>query len=296
MKKIFILSIMAILFLVPLTGAVNVTNSIKDDINSAVENVLNADFTHTVLAEYGSKNTCPLCPPASNQLYDIYNSGDYDFYYVTLVYLEEGGTPLNVIRRLQELEISGVPDVHFDGKYMNVPGKQSNDQPYRNAINQSGEREVPDIDIDIDVSWLGFGTLKITVAVYDNEIEEFKGYLRTYIVEEESRWDDQSGNPYHYAVLDIPINRNLALVRNKPRPIGGSYEFTKTWLGALHGFGDITKENIMIIGAVFDKDSEVVQTASATPSSSGSMPHHVFRIFLEKFPNVFPIIKHLFGL
>ena len=296
MKKIFILSIMAILFLVPLTGAVNVTNFIKDDINSAVENVLNADFTHTVLAEYASKNTCPLCPPASNQLYDIYTSGGYDFYYVTLVYLEEGGTPLNVVRRLQELEIGGVPDVHFDGKYMNVLGKQSNDQPYRNAINQSGEREVPDIDIDIDVSWLGFGTLKITVAVYDNEIEEFKGHLRTYIVEKESRWDDQSGNPYHYAVLDIPINRNLALTRSKPRPIGGSYEFTKTWFGALHGFGDITKENILVIGAVFDKDSEAVQTASATPSSSGSMPHPFFLGFLEKFPNVFPIIKHLFGL
>ena len=178
-------------------------------------------------------------------MYSIYNAGDLDFYYVTLVW-NKGN--FNVRGRLNELGASYTPDVFFDGKYKHILGSQNDEQPYRNAINQSGEREVPDIDVDVDVLWKGGGTLKITVVVYDNEIEEFKGHIRTYIVEKESRWNDQSGDPLHYAVLDIPIDRNLNyLAKSRLRSIGDTYTFTKTWYGALFGFGDITKDNCMVI-------------------------------------------------
>ena len=293
MKKIFILSVMAIIVILPLSGAVNVTNSIKDDTNSAVENVSNADFTHTVLIEFGAQTTCGPCNTASDQLYSIYNAGDLDFYYVTLLVDNNNSNVRD--RSLNELGVTSIPVVFFDGKYKHILGSQNDEQPYRNAINQSGEREVPDIDVDVDVLWKGGGTLKITVVVYDNEIEEFKGHIRTYIVEKESRWNDQSGDPLHYAVLDIPIDRNLNyLAKSRLRSIGDTYTFTKTWYGALFGFGDITKDNCMVIAAVFDKDTDyAVQTASAVPVSSGlshhrfsSPPYTIFIRFLEQFPTL----------
>ena len=78
MKKIFILFVMAMIIIMPLVGSVNITRSSR--------NISNEDSTHAVLAEYGTLTTCPHCPAASSQLNDIYDSGDYDFYYVSLVY------------------------------------------------------------------------------------------------------------------------------------------------------------------------------------------------------------------
>jgi len=295
---------MAIIISMPISGAVNLTKSSKINENTAIENLSNEDFTHTVLAEFIGSDSCPHCPTANSQFNSIYNSGDYDFQYVSMVFCDDMNA--NIYGRIQELGTEAVPDAHFDGKYMNVHGKQVDEQPYRNAIVQSGEREVPDIGLDLDVEWKGGGTIKITVNVQNNEPEEYNGHLRVYITEIESRWNDVNGNPYHFAALYIPIDRSLAVskqsyvVKQQGQPIpldGDTYTFTKTWFGAIHGFGDITQDNIMVIASVFDKDTDyAVQTASATPSLSGSMPHPVLQSFFEKFPNAFPIIRSLFKL
>jgi hypothetical protein len=256
---------MAFIVLMPIAGASDVLLINKNDVITPM-NISNENFTHVVFAEYGTLTTCPPCVTASDQLYSIYESGDLDFYYVSLVY-DEGN--LNVIERLQDLGVVGVPDVYFDGGYRRILGGQLDENPYRTAITQSGEREVPDIDIDVDVVWLGDGKLDITVTVTNNEVEEFGGHLRTYVVEKESRWNDNGGNPYHYAVLDIPIDKSLALLSSQVKPCGDTYTFTKKWFGSLYGFGDITQENIIVIASVFDKDTEYsVQTAAAEPTTA----------------------------
>jgi len=151
-----------------------------------------------------------------------------------------------------------------------IIGKQDDEQPYRNAIQQCGNRDVPDIDVDVNVQWKGNAILKISVTVQNNEPEDYNGYLRVYIVEIESRWNDASGNPYHFGVLYIPIEKSLAMPRAQVKPLGDSYTFTRTWIGALYGFGDVTQDNVMVIASVFDPDSDyAVETAADTPTSSG---------------------------
>jgi len=270
MKKIFILSVMAMIIIMPLVGSVNITRSSR--------NISNEDSTHAVLAEYGTLTTCPHCPAASSQLNDIYDSGDYDFNYVSLVYnVGSDITKYKVSKRAhEELGITGVPDVYFDGKYKYVLGEQNDDQPYRNKITTCGSRDVADIDLDVEVVWQGNAVLKITVTVQNNEPEDYNGQLRVYVVEPVSRWDDQQGNPYHFGVLDIPVDRSLAASRSltmqqdvQPCPLGDTYEFSKTWYGSLIGYNDITQDNIMVIAAVFDKNTDyAVQTASARPADT----------------------------
>lgn len=293
---------MAIIILMPLSVAVNVTESSNDNANLEVENVSKGEFTHTVFVEYALTTGCPYCVTAASQLHSIYSSNDLDFHYVSLVF-DVGN--FRVYGRLRDLGITSVPDVFFDGKYKHLKGGQSDEEPYRTRINQSGEREVPNIDLDIDVIWKGGGTLEITVTYVNNEPDKYDGHLRVYVVEKESRWNDKSGNPIHYAALDIPIDYDLNnLARSRPRPLGGTRTFEKTWYGALHGFGDITKENIEVIVAVFDKDTDhAVESASATPGSSVSSNHRfslalnpVIQSFLEKLSNAFPILERLFGL
>jgi hypothetical protein len=206
-----------------------------------------------------------------------------------------------IVERLNDLGVEYIPDVYFDGGYKQLTGGQQSEQPYRNAISQSGGRNVPDIDIDINVKWTGLGnTIKIEVTVTNNEPEDYNGILRVYITEIESDWTDAHNNEYRYVVLDIPIDDSLSIkhdnyIKNQQDPLGGSYTFTKWWSG------DITKNNCMILAAVFDKDSGyTVQTATSTPSSIGlyefsskSAFNNIFTTLFEKLVNSFPILKTL---
>jgi len=256
--------IVAFLIIMPIAGASNIIQINNNKEISTMESST-YNFTHAVLAEYATTTSCPYCPTASNQLWSIYNSEDYDFYFVTLV----GNENYKVVDRIKELEVESVPDVYFDGGYIQKTGAQQSEQIYRSAIVQSGEREVHDFDIDVDVTWKGSSKLKISITVQNNELEEYEGHLRVYIVEPESRWNDADKNPYHFGVLAIPIDKSIALTKGNVRPLGETYTFSKTWVGSLAGFGDITKDNIMVIAALFDTDKDyIIEVAAAEPTST----------------------------
>lgn len=311
MKKIFILTMTAIIISMPLYGAVNLTNSSIKNTNNSIENFSTQDFTHNVLIEYISRSTCPYCPTASDQLHSIYNSGDYNFYYVTFVTDKMGQLPGSAIsrvyNRLKELGVEYVPDVYFDGGYRKITGKQDDEQPYRNAIQQSGEREVADIDIDLKVDWIGIAnTIRIKVTVQNNEPSGFKGKIRIYITEIDSRWTYSQDKKYHYGVLDIPYDNTLAIVKQTMKskqqiqyqPFDSTHKISKLWSG------DIKKNNCMVIVAVFDKNTDrAVQVASARPSTSDEKSSQSFFMtniislrFFEKFLNKFPVINYIFNL
>jgi rhodanese-related sulfurtransferase len=92
-----------------------------------------------------------------------------------------------------------------------------------------------------------------------------------YIVEPESRWNDAEGNPIRYAVLDIPIDKNLGLKKgsnNLFKISSQSYDFSNTWRGPIVGYDDILIDNIMVIAAVFDKETDhAVQVTSERPDA-----------------------------
>jgi len=266
MKKYLLAIVIVTILLLPLVGASDLLSSNKTEEKTPF-NILKDDFTHGVFAEYATTTNCGYCPEASSQLYSIYDSGDYNFHYVSLV----ADANYRIYDRVKELGVSGVPDVYFDGGYKNLLGKQDDEQPYRDAIQQCGNRDVPDVDVDVNVQWNGNAILKISVTVQNNEPEDYNGYLRVYIVEIESRWNDISGHPYHFGVLHIPIERSLAVPRaqGQVKPLGDSYTFSRTWIGALYGFGDIAQDNVMVIASVFDPDSDhAVETDAAMPTNS----------------------------
>ena len=302
MKKYLTLIMMVLFLIIPLVGAstaLSVCESEKTPIKNLTDN-----FTHTVFVEYATLTTCAPCVKASDQLYSIYNSGDLDFYYVSLV--GDVGND-NIVGRLQHLKVFAYPDVLFDGGYKRIRGAQTNENPYRNAITESGERIVPDIDIDVDVTWVGGGTLTIIVTVTNNEASSFQGMIRMYVVEKESRWLDNSGKPYHYAAIDIPIDQLLSVPRSNAKPLGDTYTYEITWEGSLLGFGDITQENIIVFASVFEKKSDyVVETAAAEPTTKSNQQINqklintylvnILEKFFKRLPNTFPILKFLLGI
>jgi hypothetical protein len=82
-----------------------------------------------------------------------------------------------------------------------------------------------------------------------NTNRPYDGTLRVYVVEPESRWDDYDGNPYHFAVLDIALEETLSI------EFMDTYNTQLNWKGSDYGYDNIQEDNIMVIAAVFNPES-----------------------------------------
>ena len=151
-------------------------------------------FTHTVLAEDLTGTWCQYCPAASGALKSIYDSGDYPFFFVSLI--EDVNDDAHS-RCTDDYNVAGYPTVIFDGGYDEVIGGGENvESNYRDAIENCGDRSVPDLDLTITAEPLGDAELEIAVVITNNDASSYSGDLRVFITEIESRYDDYDGNPY----------------------------------------------------------------------------------------------------
>ena len=217
--------------------------------------ITNTEFTHTVLGEYCTKSTCPYCPKASNQIYEVYNMG-YEFYMVSLV----SGKNTNAGTRINELGYYEVPDVAFDGGNIKIEGQQTSNIPYKEAIIECGARTVADIDIDLEVYWLGDSKLQIYVDITNNEESTYTGHLHVYVTEITSRWNDEDGNPFHFAWIgNHPIHKEVEVEPGTTE----TYTTAKPWTAP---YDNITIDNIKVIASVFNPSTKYPdETAGANP-------------------------------
>ncbi len=236
-RKLVSISLLLMMFFTVFNGIV--VSKVSVDVNS---NTSNTGFTHTVLAEFGGVTWCPHCPPASEALYKIYNSSDYPFYYVSFV---RDKNPI-AAERMKRYFAWYIPMVYFDGGY--IAEERNQEMAYRSAIENSGERDVHNIDIKLNVTWLGDARIKVEVTIKNMEDKFYLGLLRTYVTEITSRWNDQKGLPFHFAFLDYAFNKIISI------PPNGVFRDSTIWDGSQpHGnltYSDITKDNIMVISAV----------------------------------------------
>jgi len=219
-------------------------------------NMSNNTFTHTVLGEESTATWCGYCPEASAQLYQVYNMG-YDFDFVTLV------ADMNPYAdgRCNELGITGYPTVDFDGGYTTIIGQQSSYTVYQNAVINCGARAVADITIGLTAYWLGDGLIEVNAAVTNNGANTYNGHLHAYVTEITSRWDDASGEPYHFAMInDYALNKAVTVSAS------ATQTFSATW----SGYDDISMSNIRVIASVFAQSSMYTdETKAVDPQEKG---------------------------
>jgi len=209
-----------------------------------------------VFCEEGTATWCVGCPNTAEALHEIYNS-DSSFYYVAMV------TDKNdkAAGRLEEYNPVGYPTSFFDGGYSVVFGGKSGTEPYQSAIDECRSRESPNVDISVDVSWLGDATIDISITIHGNS---YQGHLRAYVVEPRSRWNDHDGNPYHFGFLDFAVDKDV--------DVEGTLSEQTTWNGSDAGYGDITRDNIMVIAVLFDSEGHT--SYSDPPSNSHPFTAH----------------------
>ena len=220
--------------IVPIINAGNYYSSNEIDSNEMTEMLA----THTVLAEEASATWCGYCPTVMQIMENIYNSGAYDFEYVTLV------CDMNSYAngRRGELGITGYPTVAYDGGYTKLVGAGPTQGDHQNAIINCGARSVANIDLDLNIFWLGSQQIGVSIDVTNNGGSTYNGHLHVYIVEKNSRWYNQ-GNQYHYAMIgNYGINQNVNV------NAGSTQTYTNTWTSP---YSDITMGNIRGIASVF---------------------------------------------
>jgi|GEM_PF-2951114 len=222
-------------------------------------------FTHAVFAEDATATWCGYCHFARAALDAIYQSHDYPFYYVCLV--DDMDTHAHA--RTLDYNLYGFPTVFFDGgNQVVVGGWTGAEAAYRSAITTTGARTVSDIDVNLNVNWLGNAAMDISTSVTNNEASTYTGHIRVYVVECNSSmgWKDTTGHVYTMALLDYALNQDISI------NAGDSFTNDQTWDGHNyndghgHNFGSIQSGNIEVIAVVYNSQSH--QGYAYPPSSN----------------------------
>ena len=93
----------------------------------------------------------------------------------------------------------------------------------------------------------------------------YKGLLKVYVVEPESRWIMHDNNPYHYGFLDYAVNEEIELAYNE------EYTVNTIWNPSTTPFPDVQEDNLIVIAAVFNQN---VQQKYAYPPFSNPFNAH----------------------
>jgi len=257
MKKIIPIIIVGIFVLSGL-GAVALSSDEQEIDFEIMENEKDGEtlyFSHNIFSEFATATSCGYCKYAHGALKQIYEEGSYPFMYVTLV--TNKNTHANA--RANEYNTYYIPDVFFDGGYQVVCGASSVPSAvaaYSSAINSCGNRAVLDVDVELDITWLGNAAMDIEVSIDNNETNTYDGTIRVYVTEVSSTmgWHDTWGYPYTFPFLDYAFNEVISI------DAGGTWTDSINWDGHDyndgygHTFGNILYGNIMVFAAVFNSE------------------------------------------
>jgi hypothetical protein len=187
---------------------------------------------------------------------EIYLEGNHDFLYISHLY-DQNKHSYN--RMKKEYNVKGTPTVWFDGGDEAVlGGDPGNKQAYINAINACEARNVHDLDLDVNIRWLGNATMDIHVTLrnMDPSSQNYEGHLRVFVTEVSSTlgWVDTTGKPYQFAFLDFSFNESVTIAPS------GTWQKSEVWNGNLHNsgygvsYGSITPGNVAVFAVVYNDE------------------------------------------
>jgi hypothetical protein len=247
-------------------GAVALNSDMKETVSNIIEKSgERLDYTHTVFVEVGTGQFCGPCHGWNANIYNTYNSGQYDFEYVEMIIWGHGGwndflnTKANSWRN--SYGINSIPTSIFDGDFRRIVGNYPTQLP--GALDACGARSVKDLEASMTVTWLGDAEIQVDIEIENNDATWYNGYIRVPITEITSRYTTAGGSRYHYGFLDWAFNKDISISS------GGIYTDSVTWDGDEHqdnhgnDFGDITPENIKVIMGVFNDANDYVDETVA---------------------------------
>jgi hypothetical protein len=212
------------------------------------------DLVHTVLVEEASTTTCTYCTKISNYIDDLYETGTYNFYYVSLVSDESS----LALQRLNELNIADYPTVYIDGGYKVIYGSNYTESKIAQEIENTENRDVPKLNLNINAALSqNKDSFDVNITIENFEQTTYNGKLKVYLVEKISSVTDSNGDNYLHYLREYIIE--------EPISITSFGKITETKTRVLSDSEDY--ENLMIIAVVFSNQAE---TRYSKPPSENS--------------------------
>ena len=208
------------------------------------------DFTHSVLLELFVTTWCQYCPDAEEKAVELNMEYGPNFHFVSMVIDEND----KANQRGDDYGVVSVPTAEFDGGYRE--DRTGDPESYDGHIQDCGNRLVASIDLTVYQELDDDGNLRIGYSATYNDVVPpvFRGHIRVYITERESRYINDRNESIPYGFLDYAFDKDIQL------PTGVEMSESTTWDIASW---DADPENIVVIGAIFEDGTRYsVQTAS----------------------------------
>lgn len=129
-------------------------------------NIRQGNITHTVFIEEATATWCKNCPTIADSLYNLSQSPQQPFYYAALIQDEN---PIAENRLKNDYNILGYPTLFYDGGKEVLLGGGHDDSFVASFIKNCSESDVHDLDLNLSVTWLGNGEIKIEYTITNLE-------------------------------------------------------------------------------------------------------------------------------
>ena len=225
--------------------------SSQNNTNNETKNNNQEKLIHYIFVEEGTATTCRYCPVVATIIDKLYNSGNYHFYYVSLV---EDKSKKAYDRLVKDYNRFGLPSVYIDGGYRVIRGAQS-ESDYAQTIRDAEKRKVPAVSVNVTASYDENNSELITNVVINNyENITYSGRLRLYLTEKISRWyntitaETEEIEPYHFGFVDYITDKQVTIESND--------NLTLSYTNKLSDFAvnDLDYENLVIFGVLFNSE------------------------------------------
>ncbi|MEF8847671.1 MAG: Ig-like domain-containing protein [Candidatus Thermoplasmatota archaeon] len=201
------------------------------------------EIIHNVFIEEGTYTSCQYCPPIEKDLYEIYNSKEYNLNYVTLVRdkNEEAENRLN-----NHYNIYGFPSLYIDGGYEIIVGGSTSKETIEEKIQNAEKRTIPEIYLNVTAKVeKEQNEVQVFAELINYENSAYNGNFKLYLVQKISTSAFNSeGNAYHNYFIDYLYDKNIEIPADGEKNISVNYDASEY---------DI--ENLKIIGVLFDSSS-----------------------------------------
>jgi len=124
------------------------------------------EYTHTVFLEEATATWCPYCPAMANAIHSIYESGEYPFYYVSLI-SDKNEVIFDYLYNVYNMY--AYPSAFFDGGRKVLVGGYDEEDMFSTKIDYSGVKPVHDLEVSASLHWTNPGVLDIEVEITNNE-------------------------------------------------------------------------------------------------------------------------------
>lgn len=213
--------------------------------NNGNDNGGDIDFSHYVFIEETTDVNCEPCVDVGHYLHEIYESGKYPFYYISLVWLD-GGRKTATDYVENHYNTFANPTVYIDGGSKVLIGKKEKAE-YEKEIKSALSRSRPSININLSAEWdENQSKIKIEGNIKNDDVSTYNGFLRVYLAEIIStQLQNRHEEPYHFAFMDFIIEK-----RDVNILASDNYNFSETIDDT-----NLDPDNLMVYAAVFNSQT-----------------------------------------